>query len=238
MPFISKAERKITYLYLSLQHLQAYFFLMSSIRNIIFDLGNVIINLDFGATEQAFKDLVGEDYGRSRQINLENKIFERYEVGAMTEAEFIAEMQAATNVAISGQAIINAWNAMLLDIPAARLEMLLELRKSYKVFLLSNTNTSHLNFVYDYLAKAHQVSDFDERYFDRAFYSHLMELRKPNTAIYSRLLAEAGIKAEESIFIDDLEENIQGAAAVGINTIHHPQGNEIITVLQERGFLK
>ena len=107
---------------------------------------------------------------------------------------------------------------MLLTIKPERLEMLLELRKKYKVFLLSNTNETHLAFVDGYLRTVYgfDIQHFSTVYFDKAYYSHEIGLRKPNTSIFQFVLDDAGLKAEECLFIDDIAVNTEGV--VGAQT--------------------
>lgn len=201
------------------------------IKNIIFDLGNVIIDLDIQRTEIAFQALLGEKYQQTLQGLQLQDIFEQYETGKVTEDTFISTLQQSTSHDVSAEAIKTAWNAMLLGIPPQRFEMLLRLKQQYAVFLLSNTNQTHLDCVYQYLIKTYNVTDFETRYFHKAYYSHLVQLRKPNVDIYEYVLQDANILASESVFIDDVAANIEGANLAGIHTIHHKVGAEIVTVM-------
>jgi putative hydrolase of the HAD superfamily len=112
---------------------------------------------------------------------------------------------------------------MLGDIPAGRIELLRELRSKYKTYLLSNTNAIHLDCFSGMVKKAHGLESLDPL-FHKAYYSHLMKLRKPDAAIYEYVLNENGLKANETIFLDDNVANLKGAASVGIQTFHvtHP----------------
>lgn len=197
------------------------------IKNIIFDLGNVIIDLDLAKTDIELEYVLGEDYvDRLNQIEKKD-IFNRFEMGLCDEREFVETLQSVANQKVSYRRIIDAWNAMLLRTPMHRLEMLENLKSTYQVFLLSNTNETHLAWVFDDLQKMYGITDFDTRYFHKPYYSHLINLRKPNIEIYQFVLDDAQLIANETLFIDDNYDNIVGAKQVGINTIHHQIGNEI-----------
>ncbi|MFZ4543977.1 MAG: HAD family hydrolase [Saprospiraceae bacterium] len=202
------------------------------IKNIIFDLGNVIIDLDLDQTEVELKKIFGEDLSQKLTNAGLDRIFIDYEMGLLGESDFLEKLQSIDSTAISKRRIIDAWNAMLLGTPYARLEMLKQLKNHFRVFLLSNTNATHLDWVYDDLDKTHGVSDFEKQFFHNAYYSHLLKLRKPNLDIFEYVLQDAGIKASETLFIDDNADNIDAAAKVGIQTIHHRIGDEVIQVIQ------
>jgi glucose-1-phosphatase len=201
------------------------------IKNLIFDLGNVIIDLDIPRTEAAFETILGENYKRSLQQLQGQHIFEQYETGKVSEDTFISTLQQSTSQVVRREDIITAWNAMLLSIPPQRFDMLLQLKERYSVFLLSNTNKTHLDWVYKYLIETYQITDFESTYFHKAYYSHLIHLRKPNVDIYEYVLRDANILASESVFIDDVAANIEGAKQAGLNTIHHEVGAEIVDVM-------
>jgi glucose-1-phosphatase len=208
----------------------------SNMKNIIFDLGNVIIDLDLERTWFHLKHWLGDDYESIlKQIHPNTDIFIQFEIGKISEEDFFDTLRATTDTPLSIRQLKEAWNAMLLQIPPQRFEMLSRLKERYNVFLLSNTNETHLHWVDGYLQTVHgfSINDFDERYFHKPYYSHLIHLRKPNTDIYEYVLADAGIKAEESLFIDDNFQNIEGAKKVGLQTYLHPVGVEIADVLNE-----
>lgn len=203
------------------------------IKNIIFDLGNVIIDLDLDRSEQELKKIFGENLGNKLQsAGLEN-VFTDYEKGLITESEFLDKLQSVDTNAISRRRIIDAWNAMLLGTPLQRLQMLKKLKKQYAVFLLSNTNATHLDWVYDDLQKTYGIIDFEEQFFHKAYYSHLINRRKPDIGIYEFVLNDAGINAKETLFIDDNADNIASANELGINAIQHLIGTEVCEVIDK-----
>lgn len=204
---------------------------LAGFKNILFDFGNILIDLDIPKTWQSLSDLAGDQYESAMTILKNAAVFDRFETGLLSEAQLISHIQDALPGDVSATAIVNAWNAMLLGIPAKRLEMLLRLRKTHRVYLLSNTNSLHLDHVYRYLQSAHGITDFDTRYFDRTFYSHLVGLRKPDREIYEFVLGEIRAEPTETIFIDDLVENLVAPAALGLHTYLHDPSDEISEIL-------
>ena len=201
---------------------------MKKIKNIIFDLGNVLIDLDIQRTWQSFKHLLGEDFEKNlSKISPDKDIFIAYEIGAISEEEFFETLRKATDAPVSVRSLKEAWNAMLLHMPLARLEMLAELKKNYNVYLLSNTNHTHLEFVHGYLKTIHGITDFETRFFHKPYYSHLINLRKPNTDIYEFILKDAGLVPEETLFFDDMPANIEAAKKLNLRAILHPVGDDI-----------
>lgn len=201
---------------------------MKQIKNILFDLGGVILNLDIGRTEAAFAALLG-DWDEHRTVSQQlygMQLFERFEVGAVTEAHFVETLQAHNpNPTTAGQVRL-AWSAMLLDLPAERLALLRRLREQgYRLYLLSNTNSIHLADFYTIVQRQHGI-DFDAL-FDKTYYSHLIALRKPGVDVYYHVLEDAGIEATETLFIDDNAANIEGAKSAGLQTVLHRANSDL-----------
>jgi glucose-1-phosphatase len=207
------------------------------VKNIIFDLGNVIIDLDIDRTWQQLAHWLGDDYQAVlKKINTQNDIFIDFEVGKIDEDTFFQTLRSATDTPLSIRHLKEAWNAMLLQLPKHRLDMLSRLKEKYNIYLLSNTNKTHVDWVDGYLRTVYgfAIQDFDARYFHKAYYSHLIHLRKPNVNCYEFVLQDAQIKAEETLFIDDNVDNIEGAKKVGIQTYLHKIGDEIAEVLKNK----
>jgi glucose-1-phosphatase len=206
-----------------------------TIKNIVFDLGNVIIDLDIERTWMQLKHWLGDDYELAlKNIRPNDDIFIQFEVGKITEDEFFETLRSATEGPLSIRQLKEAWNGMLLQIPPQRFEMLARLKEKYNVFLLSNTNKTHVDWVDGYLRTVYgfTIQDFDARYFHKSYYSHLIHLRKPNENIYEYVLNDANLIASETLFIDDNVHNIEGAKRVGLHTILHPIGDEIVETMK------
>ena len=203
---------------------------MKTPKNFLFDFGAVLLELDLDATLRAMRPLLGENYFFDYQKNTFPPIFEQYEIGAVDEAVFLETLQTLSVPGTTQDRLKIAWNVMLGPVPRRRLEMLLELRKTHGVYLLSNTNATHLERVYRDFEKA-GIHDWDERYFDQTYYSHLIGARKPDDAAYDHVLNDAGIKAPETLFIDDNPANIEAAIRLGFQTHLHNDGRDVLEVV-------
>ncbi len=210
---------------------------MVNIRTIIFDFGNVLIDISIPRTWQLFEVLLGEGYQDALATLQAANVFDRFEMGLISEAEFLETLQRASKRPISQSTILDVWNSMLLQQPKHRLDMLLELRKKYQVLLLSNTNETHIRWVHAHMLRDLGIADFETTYFDHAYYSHDVLMRKPNADIFEFVLADANILPQETLFIDDNADNIAMAASLGIHTLHHNPENDIVAVLQQAGYV-
>ncbi len=200
---------------------------MPLIKNIIFDFGNVLFDLDLPAIERNLRPYFGDNYDSAVEKLRRAKLFELYETGGISTTEFVQSICNAANPPLAEADVIAVWNSIFLKMPRHRFDMLLRLRQQYKVFLLSNINDLHERWIADYMVREHAVHDYESRYFDGVYLSHLIRLRKPDAAIYEYVLADAELLPEESVFFDDVPENIAAAAALGIRGYLHPVGTEI-----------
>jgi epoxide hydrolase-like predicted phosphatase len=194
------------------------------IKNIIFDLGGVILNLSVDSTLRQFSAISGHPVEKVIETYHSRPEFLAYERGEITNDEFRKSLKDIFGVTSTDLELDTCWNAMLLDIPSERIDLLRELKSKYKTFLLSNTNAIHLDCFAGILKKSGNNVDSLEPLFHRTYYSHLMKMRKPDPIIYEFVLRENNLKAEETIFLDDNLANLKGAASVGIQTFHvsHP----------------
>lgn len=201
------------------------------IKNLIFDFGDVFINLDKkGAMKNALH--LFEMDTLSDEIHAINAL---YEQGLISTYEFI-EFYTDNFPKLHEDSILEAWNSILKDFPNHRLDYLNQLaeEKKYKLILLSNTNELHMNWVKENV-------DFFEEFksnFDAFYLSHEIQLRKPNTNIFEFVLNKNNLKAEESLFIDDTEENITAASNLGIHTWHiNPETDDITSLFSTKSDL-
>jgi putative hydrolase of the HAD superfamily len=188
----------------------------SGISNIIFDLGGVIINVDYNKTKTAFKQLGIPDFEKIFSQIQQSKIVDKLEVGHISTIEFREHLhKLIKNPNISDAKIDAAWNAMILDFPTNRLEILEKLRAKYKIFLLSNTNQIHIDYCVANL-------DFEliKSKFEKVYLSHEIHLRKPDVEIYDYVIANAQLQATKTLFIDDTIKNVEGARRAGLNAYH------------------
>jgi epoxide hydrolase-like predicted phosphatase len=188
------------------------------IKNIIFDLGGVIMNIDFKKTEKAFADLGFTDFSQYMTQFHITPFFEEYETGKINNAAFVKGIQQIAAAPLTEKEVIQAWNALLLDFPVERIELLEKLKKKYRIFLLSNTNALH------YEAFQHTLYSLTgkklEDIFEKTYYSHAVNLRKPDAAIYQLVLDENKLNPAETLFIDDTASNFSGAEETGIQIFH------------------
>jgi glucose-1-phosphatase len=193
-------------------------YLSPQIKNIIFDLGGVIINIDYNKTINAFIKLGMSNVTGVFSQASQNKTFDKLDKGEISNQEFYAKIKPLFPKPISEQEMETAWNAMLLDIPPRRIALLKELKKKYKLFLLSNTNDIHFPVFQTQLKK--QEGLFLEDLFNNTYYSHKIGMRKPDKEVFQLILKENNIFGEETLFIDDSEQHIVGAKKLGIKTLH------------------
>jgi putative hydrolase of the HAD superfamily len=201
---------------------------MPAIKNIIFDFGNVLFDIDMPSIERSFCILMGDQFENAWETLRNSRVLELYETGGMSTEEFVNTLCQLRVPALAPEEVVAAWNSIFIQLPIHRLTFMLELRQRYKVFLLSNINGLHEGWIADYAMREFGFSDYESRYFDGVYFSHLIRLRKPDPAIYEYVLADAEIRPEETLFFDDLPENIAAARQTGIQGVLHPPGTEIV----------
>jgi putative hydrolase of the HAD superfamily len=192
----------------------------TSVKNLVFDLGGVILDLSVDKTLQAVAELSNLDKKEVTNRYIKGEGFLLYEKGLITEEEFRDFVRRTYAVKATDEAVDKAWNAMLLGLPIIKLELLQRLMNEYQVYLLSNTNTIHLRYINEVmLPPVAGVSSLDP-YFHGTYYSHLMNKRKPDADIFLQVMEENNLKASETLFLDDNVQNVEGARAVGMQAIH------------------
>ena len=199
---------------------------------IVFDLGQVLLPIDFNAPVKAFKELGLTDFDRLYHETIQADLFDLLETGRISESEFRDEMRRISGEAWSDEEIDKAWSTIILDFRPETMHMLTRLREEFPLFLLSNTNSIHFRY-YDAQIRQRFNSSGLSAYFDKAFYSHEMGLRKPDPEIFHRLLRETGLNPENSLFVDDNAENIKTATELGFQTVHHNPSEKIENVIPE-----
>lgn len=202
--------------------------LVPSIKNLIFDLGGVILDLSMDHTFKAFSELSKIDAEKVKHIFTTDQGFEDYEKGFLDDAGFRDFVRQAYAVSVDDLAIDRCWNAMLRGIPPVKLELLMRLQSEFQVYLLSNTNSIHIHHINKVMLPKIAGAKELETYFHKAYYSHLMGKRKPDADIFEQVLEENHLVPEQTLFLDDNDLNIEGARAVGIRTIHVTTPNLIL----------
>ena len=156
----------------------------------------------------------------------------QYETGKINTETFIWKIQKFCNNEVQGRDVMNAWNSMLLSIPKERLDFLIELRRDYKIYLLSNINEMHADFADRFIKKNYSMANWQEVCFDKIYYSHIIQKRKPNKSVYQYVIEDARIIPDQSLFIDDLTKNVQVAKRSGLKAVRHNPEDEIIEKLE------
>jgi glucose-1-phosphatase len=199
---------------------------MVPVQNIIFDLGGVLLNLDTLRTRNAFIDLGITQIDDLFRIGHADSFFKEYEVGAITDEEFVEAARKLTRPGTSPQAIIDAWNSMLLDFPEERVAFLNQLKTRYRLFLFSNTNALHL----EEFQKSYRTvygTGLDD-HFEKAWYSHVINQRKPDVAAFEYVISDSNLDPAVTLFIDDALINVEGARAAGLQAIHLAPGKTVL----------
>ncbi|MDC3029765.1 HAD family phosphatase [Flavobacteriales bacterium] len=189
---------------------------MTAIKNILFDLGGVLYHIDYELTIKAFKKLGIKNFHEHFSQQQQNNLFDRLETGKINDEDFIKEMKALLPHCTRGE-IINAWNALLIGIPQENIQLLKDLSKQYRLFLLSNTNAIHINQINKLLYKNYNLKSLDPL-FDKIYLSHQIGIRKPNSETFEWVLKDARILAQETLFIEDSLQHIKSAKELGIQT--------------------
>jgi len=192
---------------------------MNQVRNIIFDLGGVLLNINYDATAAAFHRLGVDDFNQWFSQYHANELFSGLETGIQEEETFVKQIQSLLPNPASATAILEAWNAMLLDFRSSSIAFLPKLAKTHRLFLLSNTNEIHLRAFqakYEAVFEGRKLDDL----FEAAYYSHRIGFRKPTPESYQFVLNSHCLQPQETLFIDDSLPNIEAAQKLGIKTLH------------------
>lgn len=190
-----------------------------AIKNLIFDFGGVICNIDVKLTEKAFLDLGLANFDTGRSIADSAGLFEGIETGTITSQQFRDGLKPLFPKPVTDEQIDTAWNALLLDIPGPHIRMLEALQKNYRIFLLSNTTEIHYLKYLDDFRNKFGYSNFDAL-FEKAYFSFQLGLKKPSPEIFRHVLQNSLLNPAETLFIDDTLRHVEGARNVGINGYH------------------
>ena len=202
---------------------------MHTIKNIIFDLGGVILNIDNKLTEEAFIKLGVKNFheifghGHAASFVLE------YEIGKISDEEFISQLKKISGLSVSNEEILAAWNIMLLDFPSERIELLNRLKKNYRLFLFSNTNALHVVELKKRYRAAFSNNELDD-HFEKAYYSQILGMRKPDVGSFLHIIKENNLQPQETLFIDDALINIEGANKAGLKGYFLEPGKTILDI--------
>lgn len=202
---------------------------MQHTENLIFDLGGVLLTLDMPRAERYFTELGVKDYNTLFRSGNVSSFFREYEVGSITNTEFLDALRNLAGLPLTDKQLVTAWNAMLGHFPEERIALLNRLRNKYRLFLFSNTNALHLTTFRKMYADAFNGNTFDD-HFEKAYYSHLLQMRKPDRESYEQIISENKLDPSKTVFIDDSILNIEGAEAAGLKGIHIKPGTSVLDI--------
>jgi len=188
----------------------------NNISTLIFDLGGVIVDLDLPKCIQNFKDLGLENIEQYLSNFGQKDFFMQFEKGQIGIPAFRNEIRKLAGIELTDAQIDEAWCSFLTQIPVEKLHLLSELKKKYRLLMLSNTNPLHIQTAV--AAEFRKTGKTMQDFFDKCYLSYEMGMVKPDVEIFEALLADAQVKAEECLFLDDGKKNIDTAAALGIQT--------------------
>jgi putative hydrolase of the HAD superfamily len=201
------------------------------VRAILFDLGGVLLNLDYRRTINAFQELGISDFEKVYAQAAQSALFDDFETGKISTETFQNGIRNISGLSLSDDTIQHAWNAMLLDFPEERIHLLESLKKDYQILLFSNTNAIHLKAFRAIIARQHGDPTLLESIFDRVFYSHIEGVRKPNPSAFQQILNKENLHPKEVVFIDDSLQHVEGARQIGMEA-HHLEGQDVITLIK------
>ena len=198
---------------------------MKRINALLFDLGGVIVDLDYNKTIEAFEAIGLEDAEHLYNQFNQSKIFDEFEIGSISRAEFMGLLQEKIPQKVSQSKIKEAWNAMILGFEKSKLEQIKRYSEKIPCYLLSNTNEIHLEYIQTLL----QEVPFKnlELLFTKCYYSHIIGRRKPHRETFEWVLNDMGSSPEEVLFIEDSPQHIRGAEKAKIKTLHFTNGRRL-----------
>ncbi|WP_455497775.1 HAD family hydrolase [Coprobacter sp.] len=190
---------------------------MKPIKQYFFDFGGVLVDLDFNKSIEAFRKL-GAIAPDSFYSEIYNKTLRDFENGMIGEKEFFEKLRVLLKIKASDREIRKAWNMIIRTIPKYKLAILQKLKNSFPVYMVSNTNITHIEYTRTYLFRENGYTIDD--YFDKLYFSYEVGASKPDSDFYRRVIADAGIDPSESLFLDDRTDNIDGARHAGFQVCH------------------
>jgi putative hydrolase of the HAD superfamily len=192
---------------------------MKDIELILFDLGGVLIDIDYQATENAFVQLGTVDFQEAYTQFQQNQLFDSFETGQISAQHFINKLLDKTRKGTSPNEVVHAWNAMILSFPEKKVQLLLDLAKTQRIALLSNTNELHIVQVLKEWSKVSQVPFAS--LFTHVFLSHEIQQRKPHPETFQWVCSQLKVQPEKVLFIDDSPQHVEGANEAGLQTFYY-----------------
>lgn len=204
---------------------------MKKIEAVLFDLGGVLIRLNYQFTIDEFKKFGLDNFEAFYTQKQQSELFDKFETGQISTMHFVNELLRVLPKGVSANQVVHAWNKMILDFPKISLDILKQVRNHHKVFLLSNTNEIHMEKV---KREWQLITNEDmSSYFDQVFLSHEINMRKPEIATFLEVSIKMQIPPQNILFIDDSKQHIEGAKQAGMNAELLNHIDELALVLQK-----
>lgn len=197
-----------------------------SFEAIIFDLGGVLLNIDYQASKKQFEQLGIDDFDLHFSQMKQSQLFDKFEKGLITPRDFRNEIKKEGNIECTDAEIDHAWNAMLLDFPIQRMHFLEEIAKEIPIYLFSNTNEIHIQEFKKRMHTEKLLTRF-ENAFKKIYYSFELGEHKPKPAGFLQIINENGLDITKTLFIDDSIQHVEGAKKVGLQSVLLKSNEEV-----------
>jgi FMN phosphatase YigB (HAD superfamily) len=207
-----------------------------AIENIIFDFGGVILDIDPQLTINAFIKLGYSEQNKLDGQDFYQQVIHKFEKGIFTPEVFRNKLRDYLHMDLTDQQIDDAWNALLFDIPKERIEVIEKVKQNYPIYLLSNSNEIHYDLYVRDLQLRFGYKEFDEL-FNKSYFSFDLHMAKPDPEIYEFVINQENLNPATTLFIDDREDNLEGARKAGLITYHLKNPERIRDIFDENGFL-
>ncbi|MCT4638292.1 MAG: HAD family phosphatase [Bacteroidales bacterium] len=204
--------------------------ILSCKKAFLFDLGGVIYHINPLKTIEKFSEIFKDDILTKGDIIKKDPLFSNFECGRISEHDFISGIKQFCKPETTQETIISAWNAMLMNLPIRNLIAINRLRQTHKVFMLSNTNKIHIDYITRQL-KNNGLWELYNRCFDKIYYSYEIGCAKPDKEPFNFVLSENNLKASDVIFIDDSAENIETTTEMGIYSVHLKTNSDLTALI-------
>jgi len=203
---------------------KAYF---QDTKNLIFDFGGVIIDIDYHHTLDGFRKLGFVNVEEAFNQLSQKPLFDLFETGKISAEKFFTSLKSFfPGIKPNTVDLMHAWNAMLGEFPEENNRLLHKLKKSYRTFMLSNTNETHINYYYKKLKRWYNIETMGG-FFEKVYFSYQVGLRKPDEEVFHYVLRDSGLRADETLFIDDSPQHVEGAIKAGLKAYHLNNGEKI-----------
>ena len=200
------------------------------VKALLFDLGGVIVDLDYKKTANAFENIGLQNAEKAYSQFNQTDLFNLFEIGHISSEEFLAEIQSEITNQVSLSEITKAWNSMIIGFQHSKLEKIKKLSEQVPCYLLSNTNEIHLSYIEQLLQEMgfkHFLNIFESCYF-----SHQIGKRKPHKETFEWVLNQMNYDAQDVLFIEDSPQHIEGAKSAKLNTFYFKKDSSLSDIYQ------